>query len=66
MKIAKVNENLCISCGACVGMCEVFEFGDKEVAEAVKNPIPEELVDEALDAAESCPTGAITIEDEEK
>lgn len=66
MKVAKVNEDLCISCGACVGMCDVFEFGDKDVAEAVKNPIPADLEDDAIDASEACPTGAISIIEEEK
>lgn len=66
MKVAKVNEDLCISCGACVNMCDVFEFGDKDVAEAVKNPIPAELEDEVMDAADACPTGAISINEEEK
>ena len=66
MKVAKVNEDLCIRCGACVSMCEVFEFGDKDVAEAVKNPVPKDLEDEAMDAADACPTGAITIDEEEK
>ena len=56
----------CISCGACVSMCEVFEFGDKDVAEAVKNPVPKDLEAEAMDAADACPTGAITIDEEEK
>ena len=66
MKVAKVNEDLCISCGACVSMCDVFEFGDKDVAEAVKNPIPTDLEDEVMDAADACPTGAISINEEEK
>ena len=64
MKVAKVNEDICICCGACAGMCEIFEIGDKDVAEVVKNPIPKDLEDEAIDAADACPTGAITIEDE--
>lgn len=66
MRVAKVNEDLCISCGACVSMCEIFKFGDKDVAQAVKNPVPADLEDEAMDAASACPTGAITIDEEEK
>ena len=64
MKVAKVNEDLCICCGACASMCDVFEIRDKDVAEAVKNPIPADLEDEAMDAADACPTGAISINEE--
>lgn len=66
MKVAKVNEDLCICCGACASMCDVFEIGDNDVAEAVINPIPADLEEEVIDAADACPTGAIIINEEEK
>ena len=73
MKV-KVNKDACIGCGACAQICdEVFELNDdglnevkveeenKEKDEFVS--VKEELQDEVRDAAESCPTGAIEIEE---
>lgn len=57
----KVNEERCISCGACVGTCpEVFDFGDN-AAVVKKQPTKEEMND-AINALEGCPTGAIEKE----
>lgn len=65
MKKAKVNKDLCISCGACTGIVpDVFGFGDDDKAEAKVDMIPENLEEDCVDAAEGCPTGAITIEEE--
>ena len=61
MEKVHVDKDLCIACGACVGMYpEHFKFGDDGLAEA----ITEEVTDEAKDAANGCPTGAIKIEEE--
>jgi ferredoxin len=60
----KVTED-CIGCGACVDVCpEVFFMGDDgfahvREAEAAKS----ELADKIRDAAASCPTEAIPIEE---
>lgn len=60
---AKVNKDLCISCGACVGIApDVFTFGDDDKAEALLDVVPENLKEDCTDAAEGCPTGAITME----
>ncbi len=69
MKI-KVNKDLCIGCGACQAICpEVFEFSDEGYAvtkednnelETLENDVKEE----AVDALEGCPTGAIFKEEE--
>jgi len=58
----EVDQDLCISCGACIDTCpEVFEWNNDEKAQAVKNEVPAELEELASEAAESCPTDAITL-----
>ena len=56
----KVNEDLCIGCGQCVGNAsEVFEFNDEGLAQVKVDKIPEEYEEDAVDAKEGCPTSAI-------
>ena len=73
MKV-KVNKDACIGCGACAAICdEVFEIDDEglsevKVEENSENKeefvsVKEELQDEVRDAADSCPTGAIEVEE---
>ena len=73
MKV-KVNKDACIGCGACAAICdEVFELNDEglsevKVEENSENKeefvsVKEELQDEVRDAADSCPTGAIEVEE---
>ncbi len=73
MKV-KVNKDACIGCGACAQICdEVFELNDDGLSEVKVEEenkekdefvsVKEELQDEVRDAAESCPTGAIEIEE---
>lgn len=61
---AKVNEN-CIGCGSCVAITEskVFDFNDEGLANCIQDEIKDEDKDIAKEAAESCPTGAIEIEE---
>lgn len=60
MKKVKLNEDMCIGCGACIGIAENnFEFGNSHAV--CKN---EEVTKEAEKAANSCPVGAITIEED--
>ena len=57
----KVNEDACIGCGACQAICsEVFEIDG--VAKVIVDEVPTELVEDAIDAKEGCPTGAIEEE----
>ena len=57
----KVNEEMCIGCGACRAVCpEVFEVDG--VAHTIVEEIPKDLEEEALDAKEGCPTSAIEEE----
>ena len=63
MKV-KVNKDACIGCEACAAICdEVFEINDEGLSEAKVEEVKEELQDEVRDAADSCPTGAIEIEE---
>ena len=80
MKV-KVNKDACIGCGACASICpDVFELNDEGLSEVKVEEenkekeefvsVKEELQDEVRDAADSCPTGAIEVnegvEEEEK
>ena len=62
MKV-KVNEENCIACGYCVGVCDkVFEFIDSE--NGTVSHVKVDTVDDAdkeavVEAIESCPTSAI-------
>ena len=55
-----VDQDLCISCGLCISICEdVFFWNDDEKAEAIAEDFPEELKDDVDESIESCPTEAI-------
>ncbi len=61
---AKVIDDACIGCGACQAVCpEVFEIGDDGYADAKVENINDSNKDSVREAAESCPTGAIEVED---
>ena len=60
-----VNKDNCIGCGACQAICEeVFEITDDGYAVAKDVEITEKIKEDALNAKEGCPTGAITEERE--
>ena len=62
MKI-KVNQDACIGCGACAATAEdLFELNGDGLSEAKVEEVPEDKVDEAKEALECCPTGAIVSE----
>ena len=63
MKV-KVNKDACIGCGACAAICdEVFEINDEGLSEAKVEEVKDEFQDEVRDAVDSCPTGAIEVEE---
>lgn len=69
MKIANVNKDVCIGCGACTQIAEeVFTFGEDGLAEVKEDVkvIKEEDLESSLDAMESCPVGAISVEDKDE
>lgn len=62
MKI-KVNQEACIGCGACMAIAEdLFEMNADGLSEAKVTEVPEDKKDQATEAKESCPTGAIVEE----
>ncbi len=57
-----VNQDLCIGCEACEGICpEIFEVPN-DVSKVKLNPVPETLQANALAAEEGCPVSAISHE----
>ena len=60
MKV-RVDEATCIGCGVCENLCpEVFQIGDDLKAKVLQ---PETDLECVRDAADSCPTGSIIIEE---
>ena len=58
----KVDQELCIGCGACEGTCpEVFELVDDK-SQVKLNPVSEEFQEAALEAEGNCPVKAISHE----
>lgn len=65
MIIVSVDKELCIGCEVCVQMCpEVFEIGDDGKAEVIGEEGCNNC--DCEEVADSCPTEAITIEEEEE
>ena len=71
-KFAKVVKDECIACGACGAIApEIFDFDDEGYAMNVYAgddntgivEFPEDMHDDLIDAAESCPTEAIKVAD---
>lgn len=63
MKV-KVDENQCIGCGYCEGICdEVFNIEDG-VSHVIVDKVSDDLLDTVTEAIEGCPTGAIKEENE--
>ena len=59
---AFVDENVCISCGMCEGICgDVFSL-DTGVAVAIEGDIAADLEDAVNEACDSCPVSAISVE----
>ena len=62
MKVRIIKEE-CIACGVCADIApEVFEMGD-DAAEVKVDDVPAEAQESVREAAESCPTEAIVIEE---
>lgn len=61
----EIDESLCIGDGICVDICpECFEMRDDNLAHVInENPGPE-LEDRLREAADACPTSAITLHEQ--
>ena len=56
----KVDKDICIGCGACGAICpDVFEIDDDGLATSIVDEVPEEVMEDAVDAKEGCPVDAI-------
>ncbi len=62
----RVDDQACTACGLCVDTCpEVFQMGeDEEVAVVIGEAVPPAAEETCRQAAEECPTDAITIIEE--
>jgi ferredoxin len=64
----KLNVNdTCIGCGLCVSQMEkYFEFNDEGLSSVKQEEVNEEDKKDLLNVIESCPVGAIVIEEEKE
>jgi Ferredoxin len=59
----KVNEDACIGCGACAAICpDVYSMNDEGIAYVTTSNIDDNLIEDAIDAKDGCPTAAIIEE----
>lgn len=66
MKQVKVNQDLCIGCGACQAIADdIFEIDNTGLATVKNENVAPELEEDVMDASEGCPTSAIVVEDVE-
>lgn len=58
-----VDKDTCIGCGLCPEICpEIFEMEDDGLAVAKDIEIPDDILESAQEAEDSCPVDAITVE----
>ena len=63
MKV-NVDPDLCDGCGPCVDICpEAFDLNEEGIAMVKMDQISDELQQLCRQAADSCPTEAISIEE---
>ena len=59
---ARVDPEMCVGTGMCEATApELFEVGDDGISHVLREGVPPELVAKAREAAEACPTRALTV-----
>jgi ferredoxin len=57
-----VDNEMCVGTGICEATApDLFEVGDDGISHVLKDEVPAELVAAAREAAENCPTRALTL-----
>lgn len=61
-----VDHDLCIGDAICESICpQVFQLGDDGLSYVIADPFPADLQAEVEEAADSCPTDAIAIHEDD-
>ncbi|MCO7176626.1 ferredoxin [Sporolactobacillus kofuensis] len=70
-KYSIVNKDTCIACGACAATApDLFDYDDEGLAFTLLDQntgnaaVPDELLEDLVDAYEGCPTESICLSDE--
>jgi ferredoxin len=70
-KFTIVDQATCIACGACGASApEIFDYDEEGIAFSLldentgEQEVPEELLDDMMDAYEGCPSDSIRLADE--
>ncbi|UOQ47548.1 ferredoxin [Gracilibacillus caseinilyticus] len=63
-----INKETCIACGVCGASApELFDYDDEGIAFGLRDDnkgdeeVPSDLIDDLLDAHESCPTESVKV-----
>ena len=63
----KVDQDKCLRCGMCTGICpDIFQFDDEGNIKVNNENINEENIENVNEAVTSCPVTAISKEEENK
>ncbi len=60
-----IDRELCLGCEACTELVPDVLTMEDDIVIVTQEVVPEDLEEEVMEAAEACPTGAITIEEDE-
>ena len=67
MEKLNLNSDICIGCGLCVSQNEeYFEFNDEGLSTVKKEDVSEDDKKELQNIVESCPVGAISLDEEKE
>ena len=59
---AHVDDQMCVGTGLCEATApDLFEIGDDGLSHVLKDEVPTELVAAAREAAQNCPTRALSL-----